>query len=778
MPTSSMPPFRPAEIPAAAWSRPIGQPLDNPARPRAVQQPTFDDGYWQGLPLGGLGAGSLGRTYRGDFARWHLQPGSHHYRPLPACMFSVFIARGEQRLAQALWTEHPADDLLPDWRWDYPRSAGTYYALFPRAWFVYDAFPIRLWSEQFSPILPHNYRETSYPLAIFLWTAHNPTPDPASVSILFTWQNLVGYWTEAGPPPDIANEVCQETLAAGLMRGVVLGRGDRPVSEAWDGSFAIAALETPGVAVTYHSRFSLHHSNSLWDDFAAAGRLANLDDRRPAAPGEAIGAAVCVNFDLPPGASRTVPLILAWDFPLMQFGQGTRWHRRYTRFFGRSGRNAWAIAREGLLRHHDWRAEIVGWQAPILADPDRPDWYKTALFNELYYLVDGGAAWEAGSPDPAIAAETPPANVGRFALLECFDYPFYETLDVRFYSSFPLLRFWPELEKGVMRCFAESVAEEDLTLRRIVSNGALAPRKLAGALPHDLGMPAEDPWRRANAYDWQDPNVWKDLNSKFILLVYRDALFTGDWTFAADAWPAVQQALAYLRAMDRDGDGLPENEGLPDQTYDTWPMSGPSAYCSGLWLAALQAAIALAHRLGDRAAVARYQAWLQTAQTSFEQALWNGQYYRFDASPAGQVVMADQLAGLWYTLLTDLPPVVPLDQARSALETVVALNVRGFAGGQMGAVNGMFLDGRVDESSEHSQEVWAGTTYGLAALLGHLGLWEEAWQIAWGVYRTTYETHGLWFRTPEAWDRAGHFRASLYLRPLAIWALEVALAHR
>ena len=38
------------------------------------------------------------------------------------------------------------------------------------------------------------------------------------------------------------------------------------------------------------------------------------------------------------------------------------------------------------------------WQAPILADPARPDWYKGALFNELYYLVDGGTVWTDGDP--------------------------------------------------------------------------------------------------------------------------------------------------------------------------------------------------------------------------------------------------------------------------------------------------------------------------------------------------------------------------------------------
>jgi non-lysosomal glucosylceramidase len=38
----------------------------------------------------------------------------------------------------------------------------------------------------------------------------------------------------------------------------------------------------------------------------------------------------------------------------------------------------------------------------------------------------------------------------------------------------------------------------------------------------------------------------------------------------------------------------------------------------------------------------------------------------------------------------------------------------------------------------------------------------------------TYE-RGLWFRTPEAYDEDGNFRASLYLRPLAIWTIEEAL---
>jgi non-lysosomal glucosylceramidase len=34
----------------------------------------------------------------------------------------------------------------------------------------------------------------------------------------------------------------------------------------------------------------------------------------------------------------------------------------------------------------------------------------------------------------------------------------------------------------------------------------------------------------------------------------------------------------WVETFDRDGDGLIENSGFPDQTYDIWTVQGPSAY--------------------------------------------------------------------------------------------------------------------------------------------------------------------------------------------------------
>lgn len=52
-----------------------------------------------------------------------------------------------------------------------------------------------------------------------------------------------------------------------------------------------------------------------------------------------------------------------------------------------------------------------------------------------------------------------------------------------------------------------------------------------------------------------------------------------------------------------------------------------------------------------------------------------------------------------------------------ALQTIFELNVQAFAGGAMGAVNGMQPHGVPDRSSVQSDEVWVGVVYGLAATM-------------------------------------------------------------
>src|SRR5258706_16098615 len=128
-----------------AWRGPIGLPYAGSEMAKQdVSMPLVDDGPWGGVPLGGLGAGSIGRTHRGDFARWHLDVGRHRFETIPADQFSVYVSSGGDRSAHVLSTIRP--ETLPSWNWDLPEGAGTYHGLFPYAWFDYDwpAIPVRL----------------------------------------------------------------------------------------------------------------------------------------------------------------------------------------------------------------------------------------------------------------------------------------------------------------------------------------------------------------------------------------------------------------------------------------------------------------------------------------------------------------------------------------------------------------------------------------------------------------------------------------------------------
>lgn len=756
----------PFAIPDEAWSRPIGEPIARPSRVK-TPYPMVDDGPRQGAPLGGIGAGTFSRTYAGDFARWHLDTGHHVYGSVPSMMFSVYTHQGERTLTQALWTGRPSRSLSA-WQWDYPVGAGTYYALYPRSWFVYDwdALPVELAVEQFSPVIPHNYRESSYPIAIFTWRAHNPTSEHVTLGLMFTTPNLLY------PGAGHVHRARAEDTPAGRVVGVEMTTAQPFEPGEGMGSLAISALELPGVSASVRTRFlTAGDGADIWADFSADGRLDDVDDQTPGTAGEVLGAGVAATVELAPGETRRVAFALAWDMPVMTFGPGEHWYKRYTAFYGRDGNRAWDIARDGLRDADAWRQAIVDWQAPILADESRPAWYKTALFNELYFIADGGTAWEHGQ-----VGDPPPADdyLGRFAYIECFDYPYYNTFDVDFYASFALLELWPDLEINIMRDFAAAIPLADETPFIVGYSGTVAPRKLPGAVPHDLGAPSEAPWKRVNAFTWQDTNRWKDLNAKFALRLYRDVILLDRPDLAAELWPAAVDAIDYLAAMDADGDGIPENEGVPDQTYDTWPVRGISAYSGGLWIAALAAMRELALLVGDEDAAASYAARFEAARTVYEDTLWTGRYYAYDAD--SRAIMADQLAGEWYASISGLE-VLPASRVDAALRTIYDHNVRRFQDGLMGAVNGIEPDGS-PVRSEQAEEVWTGTTYMLAAHMLFRGLDSAAWATAYGIYRHTYETGGLWFRTPEAWDAAGNYRAGMYMRPLAVWAIETALARR
>jgi non-lysosomal glucosylceramidase len=748
---------------------------------------TSTPGPYQGVPLGGLGCGSIGRGWRGEFRRWTLRTGYVHQSPAWANQFSVYVEREgspENRAAQVLFPDQPDNGALSAWNWNMPGEGSTYSALFPRAWTEYaQPLPnIRLTCRQLSPVIAHNYRDSSLPVSEFRWQIENLGEEAATIGLMFTWQNGPGW--ENDTRGGHCNEPFSFDSPTGPIRGVLLRNAYRQaeISETKSPeacqvyedplSFAIAAQGLGEAELSYCTRFRSNGSGAeVWQDFSADGRLDNIDDPRPSEPGETIGAALAVTVRVPPCGIREVAFSVAWDMPIARSGSGTPYLRRYAQFYGKNGDAAAQMAYDTLVQADLWEEQVVQWQQKILASQDTPDWYNCALFNELYYLVDGGTIWAyplEGCP--------PDTEMGHFAYLEGHEYRMYNTYDVHFYASWALAQLWPRLELALQRDIAAAALEQYPDTFKEMYTGKTVPRKIHGAVPHDLGWPDEDPWIKVNGYYVHDVNNWKDLNPKFVLQIYRDFILTSDRQFVLDTWEAVEGAIQHVQRFDRDGDGLIENSGSPDQTYDVWSVKGPSAYTGGLWLACLRAAAELAEIAGKLDKAREYRSLYEKGCRSFEERLWNGRYYNYDSSRSRQhdSIMADQMAGQWYARACGLPPIHDLAHIKSSLATVFDWNVMRFFDGQMGAVNGMRPDGSVDQTSMQSQEVWVGTTYAVAAAMIQEGMRVEGLATAQGVYNMTYRKTGYWFQTPEAWDSEGNYRSIAYMRPLAIWAMQWA----
>ncbi len=812
------------KLKSLAWQRPLSKPI--PLKPKPIKitpcllwqvlplvmrinrwsrkqrklgrQPLFDlvrntflivpD---KGVPMGGLGGGTITRGCRGSFNRWAVKPGDYTYATVPADQFSVWVSRGNgPPQAVVLNPDSPDEKILQSWDWGLAEEKITYRALFPRAWHDYldPLTGVNLSCRQISPVIPHNYQESSYPVCTFVWSIENRGQGDMDLALMFTFQNGMG--VENDLAGGHSNYPLQMDTPQGKAVGLALRHRHRHPIPLVEGqkladqaqyedqlTFGIGALATEGVDVSYRSRFlTQSDGGAVWEDFSQDGCLANQADPTPSSEGSAIGGAVCARVQVPAGETREIVFALVWDMPIARFPDGIGWYRRYTRFFGRNGDAVPNLLTEALTKYPEWEAAIDEWQSPIMTNTDLPLWYRQMLFNETYYLVDGGTLWTDGREDfPSLEKNVlPEPEIGHFAYLESHEYRMYNTYDVHFYASFALAMLWPKLELSLQRDFAKALLVEDDELFTFFYTGDKGARKVRGVIPHDLGSPLEYPWLKINAYNSQDVSRWKDLNPKFVLQIARDYFLLKDKDFLDEVWPAVKQAIETMFKFDQDGDGMIENEGFPDQTYDAWSVKGVSAYTGGLWLACLQAGAALAEVMGEGQLAADYREQFDRAGKVYEEKLWNGEYYNYEASGGKHAdsIMADQLAGHWYSMACGLDGVVPPDHARSVLEKIFELNVMGIKDGGMGAINGMRPDGRLDKTALQSQEIWTGATFGVAAAMLQAGLVDEAFKTTRGIYQVIYEDYGLWFQTPEAISAQGNVRAISYMRPLAIWAIQ------
>jgi non-lysosomal glucosylceramidase len=808
--------------------------------------PTFDPFFHniahpnrKGPPIGGIGSGILTRSWQGDYTRFGIKAGLYHNALIPVNQFSFYSRRLNEQEGHAVVLNCSKENdraYLSGWNWwntkgsattpqchqatinstpeVYRDMKGSFSCVYPRSWYTYEqpTNKLKLTCRQFSPVIAHNYKESSYPVGSFIWNIENLDSTAVEISLMFTFQNGVGLQGDTAGGHYNKSFVDSEHGVSGINMFHQLSYSSGEVSSGKVVdllTFTIAAQADDDAQVTTLSTFDpteTEHNTLLWNTFKTTGTLnfspidfPNYYEGKISERGQTLAGAVCVKVTIPANSSKEIVFSQSWDLPITRCGLSS-YYKRYTRFYGKEPRDdtknivAQKIATDAIKNWRDWERQIIEWQEPVLNDPNLPDWYKTTLFNELYYVVDGGTVWtngnRIGAPDHEKDDPDGFLNM-HFSYLEGHEYVMFNTYDVHFYASSALIMNWPEIQLCLQRDFTRAIEIEYDEVIRWIGRGVLDKRKRKNTVPHDVGTTCEDPWNKVNAYAIQNTNRWKDLNCEYVISCWRDYTITKNVEFLKFVWPRMEAVIDYhSKNFDKDKDGLIENEGFADSTYDNWVTNGPSAYCGGLWISALaiaqQAALELSKLENNdtklREKSEYYGKWKERATEAYENLLWNekGKYYNYEANKSNKyhdTVMSDQLCGHVHLLLTNTPTLLKQERVKHALKKIIELNVHKYK--QItsfgGAVNGMRPDGHIDHHHVQTKEVWTGVTYLLAATLILEGQKEEGFEIAKGIYETCWKRLGYWFQTPEAYDETGAYRSCAYMRPLSIWSIQHAL---
>ncbi|KAF6728253.1 Non-lysosomal glucosylceramidase [Oryzias melastigma] len=222
-----------------------------------------------GAPLGGIGGGTITRGWRGEFCRWQLNPGMYHYKTVIANQFTVCLRRGGQTVyQQVLSVEHPPT--LQGWNWGYCGEYAFYHALYPRAWTVYHlpGQNVTLTCRQISPVIPHDYKDSSLPVAVFVWDIENKNDYALDVSIMFTMVNGSGLKDDSSGGH--WNEPFHLEKDGEALSGVLLHH----CTTVNPYTLCISAPEQPGRKVSHQTAFSPRGTCSgLWSDLITDGQL-------------------------------------------------------------------------------------------------------------------------------------------------------------------------------------------------------------------------------------------------------------------------------------------------------------------------------------------------------------------------------------------------------------------------------------------------------------------------------------------------------------------------
>jgi non-lysosomal glucosylceramidase len=382
-----------------------------------------------------------------------------------------------------------------------------------------------------------------------------------------------------------------------------------------------------------------------------------------------LSGSISVPFELAPGESRVISLILAWYAP-MWIGEGphTFMHMYATRFA-----NPHEVAAM-LARQHDALLQrVLAWQEVVYRADSLPVWLRESLINILY-LFPVNSFWAAARPP--VGPWCRPED-GLFGLLDgIVEDPAIEPIPDTFYANAPLVYFFPDLALSTLRGYKayQFASGAAVWIWGGVVGAAIGGYEMTAGT--EMAMPT--------------PGYQTTTNGPcYVDMIDRYLRRTGDQQALKEFYDSAKRNTAYtMQLRSEDGaDGIisvprgnvdPENPSLPPGFHLEWFESvlwfGMTSHVGGIHLANLKMMERMARGYGDDEFAHQCHTWFEQGSHSMETKMWNGSYYlAYKDEKIGKVsddVFAYQLDGEWMARFHGLSGVFAPDRVKTTLAAI------------------------------------------------------------------------------------------------------------
>ncbi len=757
-----------------------------------------------GIPLGGIGAGTVEIQPDGLFHEWQIF-NTGKWSPATPCLYpedvhivkpddSVFIVRtktsGGDVIVRYLALREELHDLYVH-SWIKSVKGILFDGQYPVATLTYvdDALPVEIQVEFFSPFIPHDSRNSGTPGFYVHFTVKNTSDTPVEVSILGCIRNTSGIGQNDRIPHNrlrLDDGTAVITLGADALKAGDSTTGDMAFSvRGGDISYVTGSQQGRAVKLwcglygpkiysylhEFHSEGRLPDLNAeiapvLPDGFSAStlsdkeqkellsvmlqhpfiydkfqqirASYPDLAEDRESLEGflddivsnlGEIGdqhqewgeAALCSKHTLAPGEEKETLFTVSWCFPNHISPAGNRQGHMYENWFDNA-----------LDVNNYLNANFTDFRKRTLALPE-------SIYNSS---LDGYCADAVSAQLSTLTKCTWWTKAGHFGVWEGIGCCGFNTTDVAYYASFPIIALFPDLQKEQMIHGAKFQRDD-------------------GRVYHFF----------APDFSQVDEGFERvDMNQQFVIQAARDYQWTGDREYLAELWPRITLAMENTAKLDLDGDGLPDHD-TKRNTYDVWDFAGCPSFIASLWLAALKAGVDLAKAVGDEKRASEWESIYVRGVSSLESKLWNGEYYILWTDELNglkdECCMSDQMSGDWFNSIMGWSPICDPQHIRKALECIVKHNFRP----DWGLINASYPTGVAHRQPTSGNRLaiatWTGIEYAVASFLIENGMVSEGLAIVRDIHVRHLQSGKFW----------NHFECgNHYYRAMASWTVLLALS--